>query len=291
MLADLFAVIAPVFVCAGLGFAWARTGRAYDMDMVSGLVFNFGAPCLIAVTIVRTRLTPEVLGTLGAATTVTIAICGFIGWGLLRLLRWPVAAYLPGLMFANTTNMGLALALFAFGPEGLAMAIPVTVIAGTGTFAIGTAIMTGSLSLGQLLRLPTLYGLVVGLIFQLGDIEPPAWLENSAHTLGNMVIPIMLVTLGVSLARLKFHSLRRSAVLAVVRLALGFGVSVGVAALFGLEGMSRGVLIVLMSMPTAVFNYLLALRFSDTADEVAGMVVASTCLSFLLLPALMWYVR
>lgn len=290
MFADLFAVVAPVFVCAGLGYAWVKSGRPFDMDMVSGLVFNFGAPCLVAVTMVHAQMSLELLGTLGAATVVTIAIIGVAGWAILRLLRWPVPAYLPGLMFANTTNMGLALALFAYGTEGLAMAAAVAVISGTGTFTVGTAITSGSVSLKRLLRLPMVYGLLIGLGFQFSGIEPPDWLENSARTLGSMVIPIMLMTLGVSLARLRFRGLWRSAILSALRLAMGFGVSVAVAELFGLEGTARGVLIVLMSMPSAVFNYILALRFAPTADEVAGMVVVSTILSFLLLPALMWYV-
>jgi hypothetical protein len=43
-------------------------------------------------------------------------------------------------------------------------------------------------------------------------------------------------------------------------------------------------------MPAAVFNYLFALRYERSPEEVAGMVVASTLLSFLTLPLLMWSV-
>jgi len=43
-------------------------------------------------------------------------------------------------------------------------------------------------------------------------------------------------------------------------------------------------------MPVAVFNYLLAIRYRRSPEEVAGAVLVSTILSFLSLPALLWYV-
>ena len=59
---------------------------------------------------------------------------------------------------------------------------------------------------------------------------------------------------------------------------------------FGLEGAERGVLIIQFSMPVAVFNYLLALKFDRKPGEVAGMVVLSTLLAFVCLPFIVAYV-
>jgi predicted permease len=44
------------------------------------------------------------------------------------------------------------------------------------------------------------------------------------------------------------------------------------------------------SMPVAVFNYLLALRFQREPGEVVGMVLMSTLLAFALLPFIVSYV-
>ena len=63
-----------------------------------------------------------------------------------------------------------------------------------------------------------------------------------------------------------------------------------VAELFRLEGVDRGVLILQSSMPVAVFNYLLALRYQREPGEVAGMVVLSTLLAFALLPFIVGFV-
>ncbi|MED5253005.1 MAG: AEC family transporter, partial [Pseudomonadota bacterium] len=40
MLAELFAVMAPVLAGAGLGFLWVRLGQPYPVDFITRLVFN-----------------------------------------------------------------------------------------------------------------------------------------------------------------------------------------------------------------------------------------------------------
>ena len=49
----------------------------------------------------------------------------------------------------------------------------------------------------------------------------------------------------------------------------------------------RGVVILESSMPVAVFNYLWAVRYGNAPEEVAGIVLGSTALSFLTLPVLL----
>ncbi len=43
-------------------------------------------------------------------------------------------------------------------------------------------------------------------------------------------------------------------------------------------------------MPVALHNYVFAQRFERRPDEIAGMVLASTALSFATLPLLLWAV-
>ena len=64
----------------------------------------------------------------------------------------------------------------------------------------------------------------------------------------------------------------------------------GLAEALGYEGAARGVLIIECTMPVAVFNYLYAQLHDNRPEEVAGTVLVSTVLSFLTLPALLWFV-
>jgi len=51
-----------------------------------------------------------------------------------------------------------------------------------------------------------------------------------------------------------------------------------------LQGIARGVVILQASMPVAVYNYLFAQIHKTNPEEVAGMVILSTALSFCALP-------
>jgi hypothetical protein len=72
-------------------------------------------------------------------------------------------------------------------------------------------------------------------------------------------------------------------------LSLGALAGWAVAVAFGLTGTARGVVIVQSAMPVAVFNYLFAQRYGREPQVVAGMVMVSTLLSFLLIPLLLVY--
>jgi hypothetical protein len=60
--------------------------------------------------------------------------------------------------------------------------------------------------------------------------------------------------------------------------------------LFGLEGTVRGVFVLQCAMPAAVFNYMLAMRYKNNPEEVAGLVVTSTLFAFVTLPFLLAFV-
>lgn len=290
MIADLFAIIAPVLIAAGIGFGWGRFGRDFDVEFVTSLVTGVGAPCLIFHTLANLSVAASEFVVMVGAAAVVLSLSGCAGIAVLRAVRLPLRAFLPSLVFANTGNMGLPLSSLAFGEAGLALAIGVFALSAVAQFTVGVAISSGSLSLRMLARIPLLYALPPALAFMFAGAKPPAWLDATTELIGLMTIPLMLITLGVSLAKLAVASLPRSLGLSVLKLLLGFSLGVGVAYLFRLEGAARGVLIVQSSMPVAVFNYLFAQRYRRAPEEVAGLVVISTALCFLTLPLLLWFV-
>ena len=122
------------------------------------------------------------------------------------------------------------------------------------------------------------------------DYQLPNWLANTVHIFSQFAIPLMLIMLGVSIAKLKVTSLGRNLALSCVRLTMGFSVGLFVSYLFGLEGVARGVVVLECSMPAAVFNYMLAMRYENNPEEVAGLVVTSTLFSFATLPLLLAFI-
>ncbi len=202
----------------------------------------------------------------------------------------PKPGYLPSLMFANTGNMGLPLCLFAFGQAGLELAVVYFSISVIIFMTFGVWLVSGSPSPAPALKTPLPYAVTVAAAFLLAETEPPRWVTNTTGLLGDMTIPLMLVTLGVSLARMQVVRLGRSVVLALLRLGLGLGVGLALAEAFALDGMARGVFIIQCAMPVAVFNYLFAHLYRRAPDEIAGAIVLSTLVSFVTLPFLLGYV-
>jgi len=290
VLAEIAAVIAPTFICAAIGFVWGRMGKPFNTELVTNLALNLGVPFLIFATLAKLEVSPEAFGAVALAHATTIAIVMGISMVVLRLAGLPWNCFLPPMVFANNGNMGLPICLFAFGDAGLAFAISVFVISSIGTFTIGLSIFAGAASPKLILRNPLIYVIGIALVFMLTHTRPPQWLANTAQIVGGMGIPLMLLSLGVAIARIQIKGIGRSIALALLRIPMGAAVGFAVAWAFGLDGVARGVIILQAAMPTAVNNYLFAQRYDRRPEEVAGIVMLSTLLSFISLPLLLWMV-
>ncbi len=290
MLYSIFSVIAPVFICALIGYIWARTRQSFDTAFVTRLITNVSTPCLIFATFMSVEIEMEAFtGMLGAA------LLSMLGFGIAAMLSFKIFGlnqrdFLPSQLFPNSGNMGLSLCFLAFGEAGLALGITFFAVNVALNFTLGVAIVSGQFTLRGLLKNPMIYSVVITFALVFSGVTAPAWIFNTANLLGGIAIPLMLIALGVSLAQFHINSLRRSFGLSVLRLGAGFCVALLVAELLGLEGVARGVLIIQCSMPVAVVTYLFAARYDRNPQEVAGTVVLSTLLSFLSLPLLLWYV-
>ena len=287
MYQQLFEIIAPVLICAALGYGWARLGKPFDLATVTGIVINIAVPCLVLSSLSKLTIDLAAFGTMAGAATATFALFLAVGYVLLRLLGLPSHTFLPALALGNSGNLGLPLCLFAFGETGLALGIAIFAVSSMVTMTVGQMISAGKLSPAVLLKTPVIYAVALALVFMTTGTRPPKWIASVLETLGYMAIPIMLLALGVSLARLAPGKIKVSGLVAVLRLVLGFAGGYAVAALFGLEGAARGVLIIQSAMPAAVFNYLWAQLYGRDAAAVAGVVVISTALAFLLLPLIL----
>ncbi|MBM3505190.1 MAG: AEC family transporter [Alphaproteobacteria bacterium] len=291
MQGDLFAVIAPVLITAAIGYAWSKSGRAFDTEFITTIVLTIATPCLVFSSLTRLPVAVETMAQVAVAYLVVLVLLGVGGAVFLRLVGWPAHSYLPAIMFGNLGNMGIPLAMFAYGEAGLALAVAGFAIHSVGQFTVGVSVASGSMSVRQLSRTPVVYGVIAALPLVVFEVRPPLWISNAAQLLGSMVVPLMLLTLGVALARLKVQRLGRSVVIAFVRLGGGLAAGFAAASLLGLEGTARGVLIIQAAMPLAVFNYVFAQRYKREPEDVAAAIIISTIVSFSTLPFLLLLIR
>ncbi len=284
MLPQIATVIAPLFVCAGIGFAWARSGKTFDADMLGRLVGTVALPCLTFSTLTKLSVAPAVFARMAGLYLIAVVIFAAVGLAALRVARLDPRVYGPPMVFSNCGNMGLPVSLFAFGPQGLALAVCVFLGNSILNYTLGVATFAGELTFRSVTRNVLVYSTLIALAFMFAHVAPPRWLADTTAFLGALSIPYMIVALGVAIGRLSVSDLPRTAALSVLRQGVGFGVGWGLATLAGLEGVERGVLILQCSMPVAVVNYLFALRYNRQPEQVASMVVATTLISYAMLP-------
>lgn len=290
MIVQIASIIAPLFICAAIGFFWERFGPPFNTQAVTGLALVFGMPCLAFSTLTKLEASPEAFAQVSGAYIAALACFLILGLTVVRFMRLPASAYLPMFTTSNTGNMGLALSLFAFGEAGLALAISIFVISSIFSFTVGWSIYAGRLSADVLYNNPLIYAVAAAAIFIITGVRPPVWLANTTELLGGLTIPLVIIALGVSMSKLKVVDVRRAILLSLVKLGLGFAVGLGVAELFGMTGVARGVLIIGCSMPVAVHNYVFALKFERRPEETASVIVLSTAISMATLPLLLAFV-
>ncbi len=280
-------ITAPVFALACIGFVWVRLGLAYDVPFVSRMAMTISVPCLIFVALMQTEIDPAALATLSLASAASYALLAALLALLLTLLRLDMPTYLAPLIFGNTGNVGLPLALFAFGQEGLGYAVVVFAVMAIGSFTFGIWLVAGRGSLGRVLREPLVWSTVLGALFLWRGWQTPKVVTNTLDLVGQMAIPLMLITLGVAVARLRPGTLALSTGLSAVKIALCAAVAAGFGLWFGLPPVAFAVLVLQISTPVAVTSYLLAEKYGSDAQAVAGLVVSSTLLSVAALPLIL----
>lgn len=283
-------IVAPVFLLASIGFVWVRVGLEYRIQFVTQLAMTLSLPCLIFVSLMQTRIAPEALTALSLASVMAYAVISLAFVALVRLLRLEGRTYTAPLIFGNTGNLGLPLALFAFGDVGLSYAIIVFAIMALWSYTYGIWLVAGTGSFGRVLREPLVWATVLGALFMWQGWETPDFLTNTLELVGQMAIPMMLITLGVAVARLSAKGMLRAVGLSFVKLLLCVAVAWGVGTVFELDRIAFGVLVLQVATPVAVTSYLIAEKYGADAPSVAGLVVASTLMSVAALPVILAFV-
>ena len=273
-------IVAPVFLLAGIGFAWVKLGFEYRIQFVTQLAMTLSVPCLIFVSLMTTQIDPAALSALSLATVAAYGGVTLLAAVIVRVFGLNRRTYLAPMIFGNTGNLGLPLALFA---------VVVFAIMAIWSFTFGIWLVAGSGSFGKVIREPLVWGTALGALFLVQGWETPVFLTNTLSLLGQMAIPIMLITLGVAVARLSPGGIGRAVVLSLIKLAICIGIAALAGWFFDLDKIAFGVLVLQVATPVAVTSYLLAEKYGADAQSVAGLVVVSTVLSVAALPLMLGF--
>lgn len=269
-----------------IGLVWFHKGPEYPLGFVTTLVMNVSLPALLFHTLATAEVAISALGTMALATLVVHALFTPLAIGALKLAGkdWRLSiAHVVG----NTGNLGLPVCFFAYGEEGLAYAMTFFSVQCVLLFSVGESIYAGRLDLRRLLRSPILHAVWLGVGARLLELGMPEFALETLKLVGQIIIPLMLITLGISLAGMRLQQLPSNLLWALIRTLLATVIGFAVAGAFGLEGVARGVLVIQTAVPVAVFNFLLAMRHGRDGTEVSGLILVTHLASIVYLPFLL----
>ena len=276
-------ILLPSMILALIGLVWFYRGPEFPISFVTTLTVNLSVPALLFHTLATSTIEMQSLASIAAGALFTQGLFGFVVFCILKIAKKDLRLSVAHVV-GNTGNLGLPVCFLAFGQEGLAYAMTFFAVQCLLLFSFGDAIVAGKVDLAKIARSPILHAVWLGVLARTLDVSLPQIANQTLLLLGQLAIPLMLITLGVSLAGMRASELTSTMIWSGIRTLLALSIGIFVAELLGLTGVARGVLILETAMPVAVFNYLLAVKHGRDTSEISGMILITHLAAIIYLP-------
>ena len=273
--------------CRRITFAhWKKI----DLTSVTEIIVYLGTPSLVFSSLAGKPLFATDIAVLSAGILLIFAIVGFFIRLYFLVSGFSSRGFALPTLFMNAGNMGIPLALFAFGQAGLQRATLMFVIITFLQYSLGIYILNGRGNWTEIFRLPLIYAALAGLSVNLAQISLPEVLLRPIIMLGQATIPIMLISLGYRLHEVESLQWGHALGGALARIGGGFAAANLAVHLIGAEGVNRQVLLLYGALPAAVVNFVLTEKYRQDPALAASIVVISTFISIFTIPVVLWLI-
>lgn len=289
-------IILPVFLIIAAGYAYSRLrGEVIKSDMVALNRISGEMLCPLLLFSALASKDFDVVANLPLLLAgVLIALgSGLVAWPLARLLGYDVRTFVPPMIYNNCGNMGLPLAVLAFGPAGLSEAVAMFMACSLVYFTLGIRIMESGRpgprrATLRMFANPMMLAMGAGMLFAVFRLTLPPILMQALRLLGEASIPLMLLALGVRMADVNFRSWRIGLVGAAVCPLAGLAVAAALDQLLPLSAMQRGQMYLFASLPPAVFCFIVAENYRQEPEKVAAIVMLGNAAALGFVPLGLW---
>jgi malate permease and related proteins len=279
----ILGIIVPVFLVVALGWAWARRTKP-DMAWVNRLTMTVLAPALIFSALAGKDFDLAANRVLILGSIAIVVGSGLLAWPIARLLREDKRTFVPPMMFNNCGNMGLPLAVLAYGQAGFSAMVALFTISNLLHFTLGVWIIDHHARFGRLLANPMVVATVLGFAFAAFHPPLPEWLATALKLTGDAMIPLMLISLGVRLSDVPWSSWRVGVIGGLVRPLAGIAVAGALILVLSLDREQQGLLLIFACLPPAVLNFMVAEQFHQEPGKVASIVLIGNVFALAFVP-------
>ena len=291
-------VVTPVFILVVIGYfvgprlkieARSLSRTAYFV-FIPAFVFN-----IISEAKIDSGLALQMLSFILVAQ-IAVALLGFLVGKALRQSREITAAFVLIATFGNVGNFGLPLIVFRLGETARTYATVYFVATVFISFVICVGVASWARSGGvtavfSVFKTPALIALIPALVFNITDVEVPIFLSRLSGLLGQAMIPVMLITLGVQMGEIPKIKINFNVFAAsTVRLIGGPLLALLLVPYFDLEGLERSTGILQAAMPAAVLVSIIAMEYKLLPEFVTTTVLFSTLYSVLTLTVILTFI-
>jgi len=284
----ILGIIFPVFAIAACGSVWGRRHRP-DMSVVNRLNMEVFAPALVFWALSDKPFDFVLYRDLAVGGIAVVLGSGLLMLPLCRALGINLKTFLPPMMFNNSGNMGIPLALFAFGEQALQAAVVLFIIEMVLHFTVGLYMLDHRTRPLQLLRMPMIQATILGIACSASGITLPAPFANTIKLLGQVSIPLLLFALGVRLLDVNLRDWKLGVFGAIACPAAGVACVLLVRPWLSLDADQFAQLLIFGALPPAVLNVLLAEQYRQEPDRVASVVMLGNLGSLVAIPLTLWF--
>nr|WP_245252015.1 AEC family transporter [Paenibacillus sediminis] len=280
----------PVFWLVGVG-AFLHRKFKFDINTLSKLTTYCLMPAVTFLNIYESKLQWDLLLIIVGYLMLLSLTLIIISTGISKLVKFDrklSSIFKNSVVLSNSGNFGLPVSQLIFhnNPLGISVQIVVTIFQNLLTYTYG---LLNSVSVHhnkgwkivlEFLKIPTLYAVLLGFIFNSLTIKIPLFIKNPLDNVSNAFLAIALLTLGAQSAYLKINRIPLILSLSVIgRLIISPLISLIIITCLGIEGTVAQALLIASSFPTSRNTALFALEYNNHPEYAAQTVLVSTILS------------
>ncbi|MDD2365050.1 MAG: AEC family transporter [Desulfuromonadaceae bacterium] len=305
--------VLPSFTIAMLGFMLGKLDSKREMNQktISNMVYYFFTPCLVFSSLHKRSFDFQEFAVIGGAALLLIAVMTPVAFLFKRQASVQQNGYVLPIIFMNTGNISLPIALLMFGNEGLAKAIMFHMMNILVLYSYGVYLVSGKSDLMQFFKIPALWATILGIIAATSNPAIPGIVSDTYSIVNKGIdvlalgaIPLLIINLGYSMSETKLSTLKTGLTGAALRLLAGPLLAfcliycyrfVGWTPL--VDGMNpltafgfrttEAIIIINASMPGPVMAYLLNVKFDNCPDKAASMLAVGTLGGIVTIPLIL----
>jgi len=286
---QIFGIIFPVVAIVLVGYFYASKFQP-NMDSANIINLNIFLPALMFSVLSRESFQIENYQLLAFSGVIIILGSGIIAWIIAKVLDINIKTFVPPMMFNNTGNVGLPIAVLAFGEIALGAAVVLFAIEMLLHFTFGAYILSKNSNFLPVFRSPILIATLAGIGINLIDLE--LWLPATQmiDLLGQAAIPLLLFTLGTRLIVINFNDWKIGILGAILCPISGLVMVLILVQFFDFETLHYQQIILFSVLPPAVLNHVMAEKYQQQPETVASIVMIGNIGSLFVLPIALYYV-